>query len=185
VGTAAGRQFAGPTRTGTQLYVLALAPTGAGKDHPLDCVGRILRAAGLCHHLGPSEFISMPAAIKFIGRSPLAVCPMDEFGSFLKRINNRRASGFEGAISKILRTAWGSSFKAMTTPEWAHVESRTIFAPCMSLYGASTPEEFYAALEAGDTSNGLLNRFLAMESRTRPRQRNETAGPRRTCPATS
>ena len=44
VGTAAGRKVAGPTDSGTHLYVLGIAPTGAGKDHPLKCIGRILTA---------------------------------------------------------------------------------------------------------------------------------------------
>lgn len=177
LGTAAGRQFSGPTRTGTQLYVMPLARTSAGKDHPLKMIMRIMHAAGLAHHVGPSEFISMPAAIKFIGRSPLAVCPMDEFGSFLKRINSRRASGFEGAISGVLRTAWGSSFQMMATPEWAHVESRTIFAPCLSVFGASTPEEFYGSLAAADATNGLMNRFLVLETRTRAAEQEPSADP--------
>ena len=177
VGTAAGRQFAGPTRTGTHLYVLPLARTSAGKDHPLKMIMRIMHASHLGQHVGPSEFISMPAAIKFIGRSPLAVCPMDEFGSFLKRINSRKASGFEGAISGILRTAWGSSFQPMTTPEWAHVESRTIFGPCLSLYGASTPEEFYGSLASADTSNGLMNRFLVLSTKKKAPEQDPTEDP--------
>lgn len=177
VGTVAGRQFSGPTGSGTHLYVLLLARTGAGKDHPLQSIARLLQAASLGQHVGPSEYISMPAAIRHLTRSPLSVCPMDELGAFIQRINNRRASGFEAAISKVLRTAWGSSFATMTTPEWAQVESRTIHAPALSICGASTPEEFFQALEATDTSNGLLNRFLILETRSRPRQSNPPLNP--------
>lgn len=177
VGTAVGRMFAGPTRTGTHLYVLPLGPTGVGKDHPLNQIARCMQQSGLGHLLGPSEFISMPAAIKFLGRAPLSICPMDEIGVFLKRVNNRNASGFEGAISGVLRTAWGKSFATMKTPEWAQVESRTINAPAMSLYGPSTSVEFYASLAAADASNGVLNRFLVMETRTRAAERDPDSDP--------
>ncbi|WP_246674997.1 MULTISPECIES: DUF3987 domain-containing protein [unclassified Mesorhizobium] len=168
VGTAAGRQFAGPTRSATHLYILGLAPTGTGKDHPLQSIPRILAAARLTQHLGPSEFISMPAVIKFLMRRPLSVCPMDEFGSFMKRINSKRASGFESSISKIIRTMWSSSFAPYATPEWAGKDSETIFSPSLSLYGASTPEQFYSAMEGASLEDGTLNRFLLLTGRERP-----------------
>ena len=119
VGTAAGRRLAGPTRSGTHLYIIGLAPSGGGKDHPRAMIGVILAQAGMAACIGPSEFISMPAVYKFLNRAPLSVCAMDEFGAFLKRINSRKASGFEAQIGATLRTAWGSSFKPMPTPEWA------------------------------------------------------------------
>jgi hypothetical protein len=177
VGTVCGRQFAGPTRTGTHLYILSLAPTASGKDPPLQAVARCMTQANLRQHLGPNEFTSMPAAIKFLTRAPLAVCPMDEFGSFMKRINSRRASGFESAITGVLRTAWGRSFATMTTPEWAQVETRTIHAPALSLLCASTPEEFYGSLAVGDATNGVLNRFLVLGTHKRIATRKPVEDP--------
>jgi hypothetical protein len=171
VGTAAGRHMAGPTISGTHLYIIVLAPSGAGKDHPRAMVGKILEAAEMQAHIGPAEFISMPALIRFLARVPLSVCPMDEFGSFLKRINNRKASGFEGAISGMLRSAWGQSFKTMTTPEWAGRQMEAIRSPALSIYGVSTPQDFYSSLDGADVINGVLNRFILLESGSRPPER--------------
>ena len=50
VGTAAGRKFSGPTLSGTHLYILALAPTGAGKDAALKGIPRVLEAATMAAH---------------------------------------------------------------------------------------------------------------------------------------
>jgi hypothetical protein len=171
VGTAAGRHLAGPTRSGTHLYIVCLAPSGAGKDHPLNAIAPILSAADMRNHIGPSQFISMPAVVRFLQRAPLSVCAMDEFGAFLKRINSRKASGFEGAISGMLRTAWGCSFKAMATPEWANQTSQTIFSPAMSIYGAVTAPDFYSSLDGSDVTNGVLNRFLIIETKNEPAER--------------
>lgn len=168
VGTAAGRQIAGPRKCGTHLYVVALAPSGAGKNHPLMQIGAVLSAAGLQHHVGPGQFMSMPAVISLLNREPLSVCPMDEFGSFLKRIHSRRASGFEGAITGILRQSWGASFGVMSTAEYAQRAGTPIHSPALSIYGVSTPREFYEALDGADVTNGVLNRFLVIESKTRP-----------------
>lgn len=170
VGTAMGRQYAGPTRTGTHIYALGLAPTGAGKDHPLKCAGKLMTEAGMGQHLGPGEFISSTAVVNTLTRSPLCLCLMDEFGAFLARINSRKAGGFEKAVGAILRSAWGSSFAPMPTPEWAQKRSQIIHAPAMSIFGVSTPEEFFGALTGLDSSNGVLNRVMIFPSIDRPRQ---------------
>lgn len=175
VGTVAGRQFSGPTKSGTHLYVLGLAPTGKGKDHPLQQISRIMAAAGFSQHVGPSEFISMPAVVNFLTRKPLSVCPMDEFGGFMKRINSKRASGFESSISKVLRTMWSSSFAPYLTPEWASKPSETIHCPSMSIFGASTPEQFYSAMEGAHLEDGTLNRFLLVTGRSNVRERDPLA----------
>lgn len=177
VGTAAGRKYAGPTRTGTHLYALGLARTSAGKDHPLQCIARILTACQMQQHIGPSQFMSLSAVVNRLTRTPLTLSGMDEFGSFVARINNRRASTHEQAITGILRTAWSSSFQTMSPPEWAGRSSEPIHAPALSIYGVSTPEEFYAALAGADVHNGFLNRFMLLSTKLRPREREPRADP--------
>lgn len=178
LGTLVGRRWSGPTRSGTHLYVLGLAPTGAGKDHPLTQITRLMKAAKASHHVGPDEFISMPAVINMMQRMPLSLCPMDEFGAFLKRINSRKASNFESGITKTLRSAWGKSFSTLHMPEWAGKMARAIEAPAMSIFGVSTPEEFYGSLEGGDVINGVLNRFLVLTSDSKVRDRDPLQDPR-------
>ena len=132
----------------------------------------------MTEHLGPRR-VHLHA-----GRDQLSVhgrpsrsAPWDEFGSFLKRINSRKASGFEGAISGMLRSAWGMSFKVMATPEWAGKQMEAICSPAMSIFGVSTAREFYDSLEGADVTNGVLNRFLVIESSQRPAEQKPTASP--------
>ena len=168
VGTAAGRKFGGPTASGTHLYILTLAPTGAGKDHPLSISGAILDAAGMGSLNGPSAFRSDSAVVNMLIRKPLSFCAMDEFGALLRRINGRNAGGHEQAITGILRSAWGASFSSFTSPAYADRDGQRVIAPAMSIFGASTPEEFYAAVEGGDIFNGFLNRFLIISTSINP-----------------
>ena len=86
VGTLIGRRVAGPTRSATHLYVVPVGRTGSGKQHLLDAVTALMKAAGAQSHLGPGEFISMPAVVNFLLRKPLALCLQDEYGAFLRRI---------------------------------------------------------------------------------------------------
>jgi bifunctional DNA primase/polymerase-like protein/uncharacterized protein DUF3987 len=164
VGTLIGRRVASPSRSATHLYVIGIAKTGAGKNHPIDCIMRLMTAANARHHIGPGEFISMPAVISVLQRKPLSICPIDEFGAFLKRINGRRASSFEASISKTLRQIWGASFQEIPGPEWAGRQSETISAPAISIVGATTRDEFFDSLQGMDVVNGFLNRFLVLQS---------------------
>lgn len=164
LGTLAGRQWAGPTRSGTHLYVVGLAPTGSGKDHAAAQIHRLMQAAGASAHIGPDEFMSMPAVLNLLIRMPLSLCAMDEFGAFLKGINGRKAGRFEQGITKTLRSAWGRSFGVLMTPEWAGRSAMPIKSPALSIFGISTAEEFYGAMEGGDVINGVLNRFLVLRS---------------------
>lgn len=175
VGTAAGRKYAGPTLTGTHIYGLFLAPSGAAKDHPLKCIGRVLHAATMAQHFGPSGFMSMSALINRITRQPLTLTCIDEFGAFLGRINGRKASTHEKAITGVLRTAWGSSFDTMAPPEWASRSGEPIHSPALSIYGVSTHEEFFQNLEGGDVFNGFLNRFLIFSTQQRVAEREPVA----------
>lgn len=169
VGTAAGRQFMGPTDAGTALYVLGLAPTGQGKDMPLKQARRVLNAASLSHHLGPDEFMSFSSVVNVLKRRPLCLCPMDEFGDFMRRVYAKHASPHARAISKIFRTMWGGNFDEVPTAEWAEKESVPIQAPHLLIFGASTHEQFYSALENGAVADGTLNRFLLIEGTKRPK----------------
>lgn len=171
IGTAAGRTFGGPTDTGTHLYGLFLAPSGAAKDHPLKSIDRVLRAATMGAHVGPGEFMSMSALVSRLNRQPNTVTCIDEFGGYLGRINGKKSSTHEKAITRTLRSAWGSSFETMLTPEWAGRVGEPIFSPALSIYGVSTHEEFFRNLEGDDVFNGFLNRFLIFSTQTRVEER--------------
>ena len=67
----------------------------------------------------------------------------------------------------------------MTTPEWAQLPARKIESPAMSIFGTSTAGEFYTSLEGADIINGILNRFLIIESPNRPAKQAPKLDPSR------
>ena len=171
IGTAAGRKFSTPTRSGTHLYVLALAPSGTGKNHPLAACVDILQDAGMTREMGPSQFMSYSSVVARMARHPLMLCAVDEFGNWLAKVNGAGSSSHEKGISGVLRTAWGYSFRTFMTPEKVESPSIAISAPAISIYGASTHKEFYKALTSEDTSNGMLNRILILSTARRSDKR--------------
>jgi hypothetical protein len=174
VGTLIGRRVAGPTRSATHLYVVGIGATGGGKQHILETAMSLLRAAKAGDHIGPSKFFSGTSVIDLFEYKPLCLCPQDEIGVFLKAITHRRASSHEASVSQTLRTAWGTSFAQMNTPAWATRRMSLISCPAVSILGVSTPDEFYGALQGDSIKNGLVNRFLVLQSNMQARDTNPT-----------
>jgi hypothetical protein len=171
VGTAVGRDRAGPTNSATHLYGLVLAPTGTGKAHPMEQAARLLQASGMSANIGPSDFKSGAGVVSLLARSPLSLCCMDEFGALMRRINDRYSGPHARDITRVLRMVWGKSFAPLVTDEGGSKQAETIQAPALSILGASTEEEFYQSLGATEVLNGFLNRFLmAVEPDRRPEQ---------------
>ena len=170
IGAVAGRHLAGPSRSGTHLYIIGVAPTGAGKDRPMSAINELLLAAKLSHLIGPGRFTSESAIINTVARSPSCVCAIDEFGSFLAKGRSRNASTHEQGISALLRTLYTSSFKPVATQERAGEQFKMLHSPSMSIFGTSTLEELYSALGSAETTNGLLNRFMILENPVRPQR---------------
>ena len=169
VGTLIGRRVAGPTLSATHLYAVAVAPTGAGKQHPIDCANALMIAARAQEHIGPGTFMSASALCNFVFRRPLSLCCSDEFGAYLAKLNARGASGHEREVTRVMRSLWGTSFTLFPTPEWAERETSQIHSPALSFLGTSTADELFQALQGDAIENGLLNRFLVLQSDIRVR----------------
>jgi hypothetical protein len=169
VGTLIGRRVAGPTMSATHLYAVAVAPTGAGKQHPIDCITALMAAAGAQEHIGPSTFMSASALCNFVHRRPLSLCCSDELGAYLAKLHAKNASGHEREVTKFMRSLWGISFSLTSTPEWADRIAQQVHSPALSIFGTSTPDELFQALQGEAIDNGLLNRFLVLRSGLRAR----------------
>src|SRR5215510_6403421 len=169
VGTLIGRRVAGPTMSATHLYTIAVAPTGACKQHPINCISELLIAAGASNHIGPNRFMSGSALCSFVMRKPLSLCCSDEIGNFLAKVTAKGAPGHEREITSVLRNLWSASFMMAQMPEWATREARNIHTPALSFFGTSTPDELFQALQGESVANGTLNRFLVLNSQLRSR----------------
>lgn len=173
IGTVAGRQFRGPTKTGTHLYVVGAAPTGVGKDHPMQCVATALHDANMADLVGPPDYTADSAVTRHILDNPLSVSLMDEFGSFWKKISSKKAGTWETAITRVFREAWGRSFGMMRSKQYAGAgpASGNIWWPALSILGMTTPGEFFNALSSSDIENGMANRLLVLATARRANDR--------------
>ena len=166
VGKLLDRKVAGPTRSGTHLYTVVLAPTGSGKQHQLDVVKTLLTTAGMGDSIGPGDFSSVQALQQLIKEKNSCIAVMDEFGSFLRRIKDGTQMSNMREITGEMRTLW-SSWIQYDSIKKARDDSVRVYSPAFAIFGVTTAGDFYSALKIEDASNGFLNRFLILEETSR------------------
>jgi hypothetical protein len=128
-----GRRARGPTKSATHLYTTTIGPSGSGKEHPLDCIQPLLKAAGAgCHvHLG--AFSAQSVFNKILIEMPLTIAVIDEFTGFLSRIVNPKSGAWERHLTDQLNSLWSKKFKPFGTTSMSGEPSVDIESPAFSL----------------------------------------------------
>lgn len=165
VGTAMGRRWkleAPDTRS--NVYVIALADSGGGKDHPRKLIRRLLISAGLGQYLGGETIASGAALMASVAQHPVRLFQVDEFGHFVAAVLDQKSHAHHRReIMTQLTTLWSSASEVVMGTEYANQRERPrmdIVNPCVSVYGSTVPMTFWKAMQSGNISDGSLARFL-------------------------
>ncbi|MGJ4942451.1 bifunctional DNA primase/polymerase [Bradyrhizobium sp. HKCCYLS1011] len=168
VGTIAGRHHAGPTDLRTNLYVVALAPPGYGKDHARKALQRLAFKAGMHRLLGPENFLSDSALRKTIEQTPVMLSLMDEFGGFIGKIMDRRAGSHQSNMRHMILQLFTTSNGTYSGAAAASETAAPIHQPCFSIYGTSTAHDFWPAMSGRGVGDGFLPRWLVLPISGKP-----------------
>jgi len=169
VGTIIGRYVRGPTGSATHLYIIMLAPTGYGKDWPLQAGAKLLDAIGRPNLIGPSEWTSNVGLTQELEENPLMCCFVDEFGDEIATLNSQKQNPFVWKTLGLLKKTY-NAWAMISTSATRHHESVRINWPALSIVGAATPEAFFSAFLSRDVKGGIVNRIVSLpyEGLTRP-----------------
>jgi hypothetical protein len=163
VGTIAGRLHTGPTDLRTNLYVLGLAPSGYGKDHARKCIFKLAQEAGLLQFIGPARFMSASAVRREIEHKPSVVAFIDELGGFMRQILDRKAGPHNAQIRQDLLDLFTASGTTFGGAAYAAERAVTLQNPCLSIYGTSTPTDFWPSMSMAGVGDGLLPRWMLLD----------------------
>lgn len=169
IGVLAGRKYYSPTDVRTNLMTIGIADSGAGKNHARVIINRIIT-----DHLGAGAFIggnkigSGPGLLTAVHRHPAMLFQLDEFGMFLSAVANRTSGNhYLTQILDNLTELFTSSNDVFRGTEYADQRNRPRFdivQPNVCLYGTTTPQVFWRALQSANAVDGSLARFLIFES---------------------
>lgn len=162
--TVLARDFASENRASTNMYWVLIAPTATGKEAALRCINDVIAAYGDSRRAGAPS--SQGGVLSVLERNPASCYVIDELGEFLKGVFDPRAAGFKAATGTALMDLYtkggtdylGQEYAKQTGPDAR--KRADINSPCPSIFGATTPSTFYAALSAAAIDNGFLPRLL-------------------------
>ncbi|MBC7772786.1 MAG: DUF3987 domain-containing protein [Pyrinomonadaceae bacterium] len=169
----AGRKVRDERGNRTNIYCVGLAGSGAGKDHARKINKNVLFAAGLDAHDGCEDLASDAGLVAAVEQEPAILFQMDEFGRFLRTISDPKKSPHLFNIVSALMKLYSSADTVFKGKAYANsAMNKYIDQPCVSIYGTTVPQHFWAALTPESLADGFVARLSIFEGeRWVPRQR--------------
>lgn len=154
----------------TNLYAIGVAHSSSGKDHPSDCVARLLAAAGGADLLGGQ--VTSDSAIELsLMSSPSRLYLWDEIGHIFANIRSAANGGSPHlrTIVPTLMQLYSSAHKLYVGKQRAEGTARRIDQPNACIWGLTSPDVLYSSLSSAELRDGWLGRVLTFISEDRPR----------------
>jgi len=171
----AGRKVRDPGDNRTNVYLLGLAHSSAGKDWPRKINARVMQAVGLGGGVG-DRLASGEGVQDALHGTPSMLFQTDEIDSLLQSINRARDARFESIMSTLLTMYSASNSIYPMRRKAGQNEPGVIDQPCLVLFGTAIPNHYYAALSERMLTNGLFARMLIFESGPRGQGQEPVVG---------
>lgn len=146
--------------TRANIYALAVAHSGAGKERLMSGVKEIVSAAGLPNLVGVEEVASDSGILTSVVSQPNQVMLIDEIHYLFAATKNSKSGAHMVNVASTLLRLYSSSRTRFRGKSYADgTQNREVNEPCVSVLGTATPKGLFAALSSADVDGGLLSRF--------------------------
>lgn len=165
VATVLARKVKTQTGLRTNLYLVSVAGTAAGKDHGRKCLKSAFHYANLSEMVGGEEFASGKGLLSATLRQPASVFQIDEFGLMLKSVRSKNAgSHLQEIVTNLMKlfSSAGSVYKGTEYADQRERPKQDIEFPCVNLHATTTPEPLFESFSSSDVTSGHINRLLVV-----------------------
>lgn len=169
----AGRIYESENRNVSSLYLLVLAPTGAGKGYAKTAIRTLLAHAGLPGLLSGSGNTSAGAVFSALFRSPTHIQITDEYGKHLIAARRQQAGAMADALT-VLTEAYSDATGILVPRNYSHfhlskkelaaLDTKTVYRPAITILALATQEQVCHGLTTAEIDDGFLNRFLVVDA---------------------
>jgi len=163
-GLLAGRKVRDEADNRTSLYLLGLANSGVGKDHPRKVNQRILLYSGLAENFAET-FASGEGIEDRLLVQPAMLFQTDEMDGLISAIARGKEIRFEGIMNILLKMYTSANgIYAMRVKAGKNANRGVIDQPCLCIFGTAIPKNFYESLSNKMLTNGFFARMLILET---------------------
>lgn len=176
-----GRKVRDQSNGRTNLYMMGVAHSSAGKDHPADCIEQLFALAGASGLLGGSRVTSDTAIELALSANPVQLFNWDEVGHMFAAIKQAGVGSGNGqhlrTIVPALMQLYSSAHKLFVGKQKAEEELRRIDQPHVCVWGLTSPDVLYQSLSTAELRDGWLGRVITVISHDRPKYQIKRAMP--------
>ena len=167
----AGRKVCTTGDLRTNIYLLALAGSGTGKEFPRKVNSQVLFQVGMSASLG-DKFASGEGIQDALVRTGCMLFQNDEMDGVLRQINLDRENSRE-SIPNILLTLYTSAGDVYPIRVKANQKDAIhVDQPHLTLFGTATPQYFYESLSRRMLTNGFFARLNIIDVGKRGKGQN-------------
>lgn len=157
----AGRKIMDNIRNLTNIYLIALADSGTGKEHPRLVNREIVIAAGLAGKIGDA-FASGEGIEDIMYINHAMLFQTDEIDSLLMSVGNIKDVRIANIVAVLLKMFSASASTYDLRIKAGDKSPRFISKPSLTLFGTAVPEYFYGALNPKMLQDGLMARSIVI-----------------------
>jgi hypothetical protein len=157
----AGRKVRDQADNRTNIYLLGLAHSAAGKDHPRKVNTRITHEIGLTPSLG-DRFASGEGIQDALFISPCMMFQTDEIDGMLLSINKAKDARYENIMGTLLSMYSASNSVFPMRRKAGKDHPGAIDQPCLVIFGTAIPNHYYEALSERMLTNGFFARMMIL-----------------------
>jgi len=141
------------------LYILNVAPSGAGKNAPQEKIKEALIETKLDYLLGAGDYVSDASLMDTLPESPVRLDIVDEAGGLLATVN-KGGSPYNTKMADILAELYTSSTSIFLGRQTAVGHKGRSIRPNVNLLCSTTPRGLSEGVSTTSIEKGLMGRFL-------------------------
>jgi len=147
----------------TNIYLLGLADSGCGKEHPRQVNQRLLVRLGMENAIG-DRLVSGPGIEDALFRNQAMLFQTDEIDGILQSITKARDARHEALITTLLSMYSSAASQFPMRAKAGKEKPGVIDQPSLVLFGTAIPDHYYEALSERLLTNGFFARLLVVEA---------------------